>query len=237
MIITIVQPCFIPWLGYFEQIEIGDVFIYLDDVQYTKKDWRNRNRLKTPNGIKNIHVPVQKTNRDTLIKDVLISYNEPWQDTIENKLTEWYKKAPFFNDIMQVIMPVIRLSHTKLVDLNYELNNAIMEYIGISTPIRFSSEVPKTTQDKNERIIEICNYFKGDLLYDGKSAENFIDQKQFNDCGVTVIFQDYKHSPYKQMHGEFEEYVSIVDLMMNEGKNSKAVIMSSPLPTNLPYTL
>lgn len=237
MIISIIQPCFIPWLGYFEQIEIGDVFVYLDDVQYTKKDWRNRNKLKTAYGIKNIHVPVQKTNRDTLIKDVLISYNEPWQKNIENKLTEWYKKSPYFNEVMELITPLIHTRYEKLVELNYHLNLAIMNYMGIHTPIRFSSEVPKNTDDKNLRIIEICQYFNADVLYDGKSAQNFIDTETFRQQGIEIIFQDYQHTPYQQLHDDFVPYMSVIDLIMNEGKQAKSIIMSSPLPNKISYRL
>ena len=76
MIISIIQPCFVPWLGYFEQIGLADIFVYLDDVKYTKQDWRNNNQVKSPDGLAKIFVPVQKTSQDTLINEVLISYNE-----------------------------------------------------------------------------------------------------------------------------------------------------------------
>lgn len=234
MIIAIIQPCFVPWMGYFEQIGVADIFLYLDDVQYTKKDWRNTNQLKTPNGIKNIYVPVQNPHRDALINQVLISYNENWQSNLMNKITEWYKKAPYFSEIINIIASVINNKCEKLVDLNYHLNNEILQYIGIDTPIFFSSAIPKNSQDKNERIIELCKHFKGvDILYDGKSAQNFIDTELFRRNGIEVIFQDYQHTPYKQLWGEFAPYMSIIDLLMNCGKNAKSIIFSSPLPEQL----
>lgn len=231
MIISIIQPCFIPWLGYFEQVAVADVFVYLDDVQYTKKDWRNTNQLKSPNGAKKVFVPVKKTHRETLINQVLISYNENWEQVLINKITQWYKKAPYFEEIIEIIEKVLNKKHEKLVDLNYDLNGLIMEFIGIKTPIYFSSDIPKLTNEKNNRIVEICKYFEGvDILYDGKSAQNFIDTNMFNENDVQVIFQEYQHAPYNQLWGDFISYMSVIDLLMNHGKESLSLILRSPLP-------
>ncbi len=229
MIISIIQPCFVPWLGYFEQMAIGDIFVYLDDVQYTKKDWRNNNQLKSPYGMKPIHVPVGNASRNTLINQALISYNSPWEEDLINKITEWYKKAPYFDDIIGIIKPIIYNKYERLVDLNYNLNKAICNYIGINTPIYYTSDIPNHSTDKNSRIIEICKHFEGvDLLYDGKSAQNFIDMELFKRHGITVIFQDYVQSPYKQLWGEFIPYTSVIDVMMNCGKESMNIIMNNP---------
>jgi len=230
-IISIIQPCFIPWLGYFEQIAIADIFVYMDDVQYTKKDWRNTNQLKTPNGVKKVYIPVQKVNRDTLINEALISYNEDWQLSFINKITQWYKKAPFFTQILDLLNLTIFSNYEKLLDLNYHLNNEILKYLEIRTPIYFSSEISKKTANRNSRIIELCKHFEEKcILYDGKSASSFIDLDLFSQNGIEVIFQDYKHSPYKQLWGDFVPYISIIDLLMNHGKESKDIILSSPLP-------
>jgi len=208
---------------------IGDIFVYLDDVQYTKKDWRNNNQLKSPYGIKPIHVPVSNASRNIMINQALISYNNQWEKDLINKISDWYRKAPFFEEIISFIQPVIHGKYEKLVDLNHDLNGAICKYIGIDTPVFFSSDIPKKTSDKNLRIIEICSYFAGvDLLYDGKSAQNFIDTGLFKQHGITVIFQDYIQSPYKQLWGDFVPYMSVIDVMMNCGKDSLGIIMSSP---------
>ena len=229
MIISIIQPCFVPWLGYFEQMEIGDIFVYLDDVQYTKKDWRNNNQLKSPHGIKPIHVPVSNASRNILINQALISYNNKWEDDLINKITEWYKKAHFFEEIISFIQPVIYGKYEKLVDLNCSLNDAICSYIGINTPIYYASDIPKKTSDKNLRIIEICSHFAGvDLLYDGKSAQRFIEIEFFKQHGITVIFQDYTQTPYEQLWGNFVPYMSVIDVMMNCGKDSLEIIMRNP---------
>lgn len=230
MTISIIQPCFVPWLGYFEQIALADVFVYMDDVQYTKKDWRNNNQLKSPSGVKGIFFPVQKTHRDTLIHEVLISYNSDWQAVLLNQMREWYKKAPHFAEVYSLVETVINRRFTRLVDLNQSLNGAIMEYIGIQTPVYRTSEIPRNSDNKSDRIIEICRHFKGvDKLYDGKKAQEFIDVNYFAARCIEVVFQDYKHKPYPQLYGEFVPYMSVLDLMMNTGKSSLDFIITTKI--------
>lgn len=238
MVISIIQPCFIPWLGYFEQIAVCDIFVYMDDVQYTKKDWRNGNQMKSPNGVKNVSFSVKKTSRDTLIRDVEISYDQPWEETLFNQVTQWYKKAPYFSEIFNLITQPIMQRHSRLVDLNFTLNNAILNYLCISRPIHFTSAIPRRSSDKNGRVLEICKHFDGvDVLYDGKKAADFIDHELFATNGLAVIFQDYQHAPYRQLHGLFEPYMSIIDLLMNCGRGAKNILMSSPLPDRLKKTV
>lgn len=234
MTISIIQPCFVPWLGYFEQIAVADIFVYMDDVIYTKKDWRNGNQLKTQYGIKDISVPVKKTSRDTLIKDVEISYNSPWEDTLMNQLLNWYKKAPYYEEVINLIKPIIYNKYNKLVDLNLNLNNIILAYLEITTPIFFSSDIERKTENKTDRIIEICKNFNGvSILYDGKKAQDFLDCDYMLRNGIEVIFQDYRHTPYKQLWGDFEPYMSIIDLIMNCGKEGCKLIINNHLPSKL----
>lgn len=228
MIITCVQPCFIPWVGYFEQMLLGEVFIYLDDVQYTKKDWRNRNRLLSPNGVKNVYVPISNASRDILINEAAISYSENWEDRLLNQLLNWYKKAPFYSEVISLFEPIILSKHDLLVDLNYQLNQSILDYLESDTRIERASSVPKSTDSKNERVIELCEAFNGTLLYDGKSAASFIDLDLFKSNEIDVIFQDYQHEPYNQLFTDsFEPYLSIVDLLMNQGKRAKEIILNN----------
>ncbi len=234
MIISIIQPCFVPWLGYFEQMAISDIFVYLDDVQYTKRDWRNTNQLKSPNGMKNICVPVHNASKGILINQARISYCDKWEEVLLNKISEWYRKAPFFKDVFALIEPIICSKHEKLVKLNYSLNEAICGYLDIFTPTFLSSDVPQNAQNKNERIIEICKYFKNvDLLYDGKAAQGFLDLQLFEQNKIKVVFQDYVQAPYRQLWGAFLPYTSILDVMMNCGKDARRVLLSNPVTDNL----
>lgn len=238
MVISIIQPCFVPWLGYFEQIAAADVFVYMDDVVYTKKDWRNGNQLKTQYGVKDISFPVKKTSRDTLIKDVEISYNTTWEDTLMNQLFNWYKNAPYYEEIITLIKPSIYSKYEKLVDLNLNLNNAILSYLEITTPIYFSSVIERKTDNKTDRIVEICKNFEGvSVLYDGKKAQDFLDANYMLQKGIEVMFQDYQHTPYKQLWGDFVPYMSVLDLLMNKGKESNKFIFNVNFPHNLKKTI
>jgi len=136
---------------------------------------------------------------------------------------------------MPIIQEVISKNHVHLVDLNYELNNAFLNYMGASKPIYYASDITKTTNDKNVRLLEICKNFSGlTAFYDGKKAQNFIDTTLFAQNGIEMVFQDYQHTPYQQLWGgDFVPYMSIIDLLMNCGKKSKSVIMSSPLPDKI----
>ena len=203
-------------------------------MQYTKKDWRNNNQLKSPNGLKPIYVPVSNGSRNAHINEVMISYNEKWEDVLRNKISEWYKKAPYYHEIIELINPIIYNKYEKLVELNYSMNKAISDYLEIKTPVYFSSDIANNSNDKNKRIIEICKHFLNvDLLYDGKAAENFIDVPLFKQNGITLVFQQYIQNPYPQLWGDFIPYTSVIDVMMNCGKDARKVLLSNPMSIHL----
>lgn len=229
-VIAIIQPCFVPWLGYFEQIALADIFVYMDDVQYTKKDWRNNNQLKSPYGVKNIIVPVSNASRSIQINQALISYASNWEEVLLNQINEWYRKAPYFKEIMDLITPTIRRKHVRLVDLNYDLNKKILDYLDIKTPIYCSSSIERKSNNKNDRIVEICKNFPGvGTLFDGKKAQDFLDTDYFKEKGINVIFQNYQHRPYPQLWSDFVPYMSVLDLLFNCGKSGIDFIVSTML--------
>jgi hypothetical protein len=113
-----------------------------------------------------------------------------------------------------------------------------LDYLNFHPSIHFSSEIPRSGGDKNQRVIEICKHFEGvKILYDGKKAQNFIDTTLFKENGLDVIFQDYQHTPYPQLWGDFEPYMSTIDLLMNHGPEARSILMSSPLPEILRKSL
>lgn len=208
---------------------LSDLFVYLDDVQYTKRDWRNRNQLKSPEGARYITVPVQKTSRETLINEALIFYGSHWERRILEQITQWYRKAPNYDSVVALLKSVLSEKHEKLASLNVRLNLKILEYMGLKSTICFSSDVPNTARDKNERLIEICRYFGADLMYDGKSGQNFVDVERFKQHGIDVVFQDYVHRPYPQLWGEFLPYMSILDLLFNVSGGYRETIVTTDL--------
>ena len=230
MIIAIIQPNFLPWLGYFEQMARADLFVYLDDVQYTRKDWRNRNRLKSPAGVKIVTVPVKKHEAFiTLINEIRIT-DQPWQNKLLQQIQNWYGEAKYWSKVFPALQEIMEKDWKFLVDLNYALNDTIARMLNITTPCFLSSEIPDKAADKNQKILDICLHHGADILYDGQSARNFLNIDLFSKHGVSVVFQDYLHTPYHQLWGDFVSHLSSVDLLMNYGGQSSEILLASPCP-------
>ncbi|MCP2126926.1 WbqC family protein [Bradyrhizobium ottawaense] len=235
MILSTIQPSFLPWLGYLEQIARADLFVYLDDVQYTKQDWRNRNRFKTSSGqIEFLTVPVRFTDC-ALIRDVPIASQPGWQRKMLNRLQSWYGKAAAFDSVFPAVQGLLVQDYHLLVDLDVAATEFLCRTLCIDTPAAFSSSVPDKSTDKNRKLIEICRHFGADTLYDGASAAAFIDLEQFRAEGITVIFQDYRPVPYAQVGGgPFLSHLSALDAIFNCGPElARDVLLSSPTPAGL----
>lgn len=237
MILSTIQPSFLPWLGYFEQVARADRFVYLDDVQYTKQDWRNRNRFKTPEGkVEYLTVPVSFSDRNrTLIKDVPIADQAIWRRKVLNKLQAWYRHAPAFETVFPAVRDIVMADHVLLSDLNRALTAWLMEVLHIDTPTSLSSELSGISTDKNRRLIDICHHFGADVLYDGAAAATFIDPDLFRAERITVFFQNYRHTPYPQVGGgPFVSHLSALDAVLNCGDDARRVLLASPVPQGFP---
>ena len=237
MIVAIIQPSFLPWLGYLEQVARADLFVYFDDVQYTKKDWRNRNRFKGHEGkIEFLSVPVTFSLRDkTLIKDVPIADQPGWQEKMLSRLKTWYRFAPAFDEVFPEISRMLMSDRRRLVDLDIDLTAFLLGYLEIATPTALSSSVVEKSTGRNLRIIDICRHFGATTLYDGASAANFIDVELFKSAGINVVFQEYRPIPYPQVGGgPFISHLSTLDTVFNCGKDAREVLLASPVPPSLP---
>ncbi len=229
--IAILQPGFLPWLGYFEQRSRVDLFVILDDVPYTKQDWRNRNRFKSPSGPKYLSVPVHKKDQKKCnINQVHISYDHPWQNHIINSLEQWYGSAQHFNTVFAQVKPVIWQQFRYLIDLNQNLEKIILSWLDIHTPAVKSSTIPGKSADKNQKLIDICTWCGADLLYDGQAAKNFLDVERFSRQGIQVVFQEFVHQPYRQLWGDFVPYLSALDLVFNHGPHSRDILLHQGNP-------
>lgn len=220
--IAIIQPSFLPWLGYYEQMAHVDVFVHFDDVQFTRKDWRNRNRLKSPNGIKVIKVPVKKHNyAQTAINEIRIPDSQIWVEKLLRQMRFWYEKAESFEEYFPAFEKALRGKFDRLVDLNYALNDVVRHLLSIETPQYISSEITDKSEDRNMKIIDICKHHDADFLYDGQSARNFIDLEMFRLNGIRVAFQEYQYKRYPQLWGPFVSHLSVLDLLLNCGPRSR----------------
>lgn len=224
MIIGILQPGYLPWLGFFDQIFHTDKFVILDDVQYTTRDWRSRNRIKTPNGVIWLTVPTHGTQHD-IINQVKIDYGNNWQKKHLKSIEFSYKKAPSFNWLMPDLKKIINRKFTFLLDLDIELIYCIMKKIGIQTEILFSSSLKIVERDKSLRMLRIVEKLGGNHLLEGKAGLNYIDINIFTEKGIKVEFQDYKHPVYPQLWGEFIPYLSVIDLLFSCGNDSLKYIV------------
>ena len=231
MKLAILQPGYLPWLGFFEQMARTDLFVYYNDVQYTRKDWRNRNRVKTTGGATWLTVPVRKTPRDTPINHVEVCYRDPWPDKHLRTIELAYKKARHFQPFFSQLTAVLTRRFALLQELNAALVDLCRSFLDISTPIAWSSDLHIDVRDKNDRILKICQSHGADLLYDGKSSRTFLDTEFFARHGVRVMFQHYRHTPYRQLWRDFVPFLSAVDLIMNTGPRAKEILLQSSAPS------
>lgn len=216
--VAIVQSSYIPWKGYFDLIRAADEFILLDDVQFTKRDWRSRNRIKTKDGLCWLTIPVHTSGRyqqrimDTTIADPAW-FERHWQ-TIHNA----YARTPFFDAYApQVRQAYERVTSARLSDVNRSLIECACQMLGITTPIRWSSEY-HPREGRNERLIDLCVKSGATDYLSGPSARGYVDEAAFADAGVTVHFVDYSgYREYPQPYPPFEHAVSVLDLLFCTG--------------------
>lgn len=226
MKIAIMQPTYLPWLGYFELIDHCDLFVLFDDVQFVKKSWHQRNRIKTQKGELLLTVPVlTKGKRDQLIKDVRINNDLPWRAKHLASIVNSYQKAPFFDEYKTCLNEIYSKNYMSLSSLNIELIEFIKERLGIQTEIMLSSQF-QVEGGRTERIINICKACKADKLYDAKGASDILDLNLFKESSIEIIFQEYVHPTYDQMHGGFISHLSALDLLLNVGHESLKVLRS-----------
>jgi len=223
--IGILQPGYLPWLGFFEQLARADVFVVYDDVQFEKGGWRNRNRIKTPQGAQWLSVPVLTKNEGfPLIRDVCINRKEAWGGKHVKSLRQNYGKAPYFQDYAPELFSILERDWDRLHDLNLELIGWLAGKMGIATEMVLASEldIPGV---RTERLIRIIRHLGGDAFYEGAAGKNYIDPQEFLDQGITVIFQDYMHPVYPQLYGDFISHLSVVDLLFNCGPESRDILL------------
>jgi hypothetical protein len=214
---AIIQSSYIPWKGYFDLIHEVDTFIFLDDVQFTTRDWRTRNRIKTANGPQWLTIPVGNRT-DQLIHEVEIK-DATWQRKHWASIRHNYGKAPFFKDYEAFFAEVyLERDWTSLSALNQGLIRHIAtECLGIKTLIRDSREFPAEGK-RQDRLISILQHAGASHYISGPSARNYIDPLQFEAAGITLSYHDYPSYPvYPQLYPPFEHAVSILDLLFNTG--------------------
>ena len=226
-VIGILQPSYLPWLGYFEQIHTSDVFVVYDDVQFEKGSWRNRNRIKTPQGAHWLTVPVLTKKKMTQpINAVCVNNNDGWAKKHIKTIEQYYSKAPFFGDYAPELFSLLEKNWTLLSELNMTLIRWFNDLFGITTPLVFSSELDIQGKS-NERLISIIEHFEGNVFYEGSAGRAYIEEPLFEKSGIRVRYQDYGHPVYSQLHGDFVSHLSVLDLLLNHGPESFNILTLS----------
>ena len=220
------QPGYLPWLGFFELMYNCDLFILLDEVQYTKKDWRSRNRIRTKDGWIWLTVPVLTKGRyRQRILEARINNSVDWKKRHFKAIALNYSRAPFFKKYIRYLEKVYTSSWEYLIDIDLELITFLSRELGIVTPIMRSSELGVKAVG-NERIVAICRQVKAHELYDSDGARDFIDLKRF-EKDIKVLFQDYRHPAYAQVYRPFISHMSALDLLLNCGDKSLDILLGS----------
>ena len=235
--IAIVQSNYIPWKGYFDLIAAVDEFILYDDMQYTRRDWRNRNRIRTPQGEQWLTVPVRVGGRfHQKIRETEIDGVE-WAAAHWRTLAQNYRRAPHFAEIAEWLEPLYtRNTHTHLSQLNRCLIEAICAYLAIGTVISHSWDYA-LPEGRSERLAGLCRQAGAAEYVSGPSARDYLDERVFDDLGIALSWFEYSGYPeYPQLWGGFSHAVSIVDLLFNCGPASARYMKhaASARQANLP---
>lgn len=225
MIVAIHQPNYLPWLGYFYKVANCDTFVLLDNVQYVKNGFMNRNMIKTPQGAIWLTVGVLTKDRfGQLIKEVEINNAMLFASSHEKSIYRNYSKAPYFKKYKTLFEDIYHRKWERLVDLNEALIKALCQILCI-TGVKFvrASEL-NTTGHSTELLIEICKAVSADTYLAGPSGKKYMDEGLFEREGIGLRYSDFEHPTYRQLWGDFIPNMSIIDLIFNEGERSLDIL-------------
>jgi len=226
-VVAIHQPEYLPWLGFFKKMMNVELFVFLDDVQFRKKGWQNRNRIRINDGTALLSIPVH-THSYPKINEVTIDNEKNWSIRHKKSILYNYARAPYFGEIKDFIESIFEKKFQYLVDLNTEIIKFIMNELEIKSKIVFSSEL-EISKKGSDRVLDICKAVGADHYITGTFwAESNLRVEEFKKSNIDIEFQKFQHPIYKQIHGEFIPEMSIIDLLFNEGrKEAKKILQNS----------
>lgn len=223
MIIAIHQPQYLPWLGYFDKMIHSDAFCYLDNVQYKKNEWQNRNRIKTAQEWQWITVPVLYRFPEK-ISEVKINNTTKWKKKHLHSIATNYGKAPFFSEYIDLFENVYSKDWTFLYELNVNLIESLRKSLNLDQKQTVLSSTLRLSNDPTDRLIDICQSLGGDTYLSGQDGAKYMNLERFKERGIKVIFQNFQHPVYDQLYGNFQPNLSIIDLLFNCGPESLNII-------------
>jgi len=214
MIVTVHQPDFMPWLGFFDRWAKSDLFIILDDVQFLRRGWHHRDKIMTSHGVHWLTIPVLKKGKyEQLIKEVEIDNQQDWRKKHLATIEAAYKKAPNLDRYLSFLKEIYDKNHTCLIELNIDIIKFMAAEFGITTPIVFSSDygvdLPST-----KKLLMLVKSNNGTVYLTGTGAKDYLDESFFYDNGIAVEWQNFTHPVYQQLYCEFVPGLSGIDYLM-----------------------
>jgi hypothetical protein len=212
--VVIEQPNYLPWIGYFDLIRQADVWIWYDDVQYTKRDWRNRNRIAAAGDAEWLTIPVKTKGRFAQrIRDVELDPSQPWRRQHLEGIRRCYARAPFFEPMFSIVEKGFAAGDVRLADLTIRLSQSICAELGLSPDFLRSSELPHAQSDRQERLRELCRLVGGNVYLSGPAAREYIDPGAFAAAGIELRYIVYDYPPYSRGSQPFVPNLSIIDAL------------------------
>ena len=224
---VILQPSYIPWRGYFDQIHKADVFVFYDDVQYDKHGWRNRNRVKTAQGAKWLTIPVHSKGNvvhQTLINEIHISWNEDWTARHWMTIKQSYSKAPYFNQYAPLLEEFYQRRSELLADFTIDLTVALARALGIQHTRFVRSSSLEAHGAKTDRLVSILTQLGTTHYISGPSAKDYLEEDRLEATGISLEYMVYDYPEYPQLYPPFDPQVSIVDLLFMTGEHAPQYI-------------
>lgn len=216
--ISIHQPAYLPWLGYFDKIRSADCFVYLDTVQFQKQSFQNRNKIRTADGWVWLTVPVETKGKlyDTQLKDLTINPRVDWRRKHRASIEMNYRKAPHYDAVMAWLAPFYDRDWPGLSDLCFEMMLAFNRALGIETEIVKASDLTSVEGSKGDLVLNLCRALDADRYLSGSLGRDYLDPEAFQTAGIDLTFQSYEHPSYQQAYPGFEPYMAVIDLLMNQ---------------------
>ena len=225
-VVAICQPNFLPWIGYFEMGHRADVYVMLDDVQYVRREWVNRNKIlsRSDQGWQWVVVPLKKKKRESMINEMEIQNSERWSEKILNTLHHVYGKAPFYNMYIENLSMILSKECCLLVDYNIAIIKMVYNILGIKNNLVLSSELDISSK-RDDKLTDICEHLGASIYLANNGSKPYIDQAKFYQKNICFVFQDYDHPIYSVQQYTFVPYLSVIDVLFWYGPDALEIIL------------
>lgn len=226
MIVSIHQPGYLPWLGYFHKIALSNIHVFLDNVQFEKNYVDNRNKIKTAQGWVWLTVPVLTKGRSDslLLNTIEIDNKVDWRKKHWQSILQNYRKAPYFQHYADFFEHVYQKDWKRLIELNQTIIRYLLQGLGIQTEI-VSASCLSVKGEKSDLVLNLCQGLQASTYISGIMGKDYLQEDRFTEANINIVYQDYHHPVYQQLYGQFEPYMSIIDLLFNCGPESLEIMM------------